>query len=294
MILQSQYNLVEVTSLTSRWLGSICFQLKEVEISLKLQFLLCVALCGHLQHLDKKTRQKQYAEALEELKGFDVHELLSCNGELVLLSATVQQALMGQLLPDFSQYVDTLNAIINDNANVDADNLYLPRWLLHRLGYASMPPRPKFNWPENLPSLLTATPQELRLLVQQIAAQTDYSTRTIKPPDGLCTILGVCGIHMMKSYNFDLSGALLRCLASLGARESIAINIARKFIYENQNCSGSFGLLDIEFEYLLQLDPSYNPLKLSIPYTLASLWTLAETDIKPYSFYSFGSFLEDV
>lgn len=286
IVSQPQYNFIEIASRTNDWLQSVRSQIKETEVNLSLQFLLCIVLCGHLQQLSQRERCKKAEEALDGLDGFDVDDLLQTDCGLVLLSANIQQALMGKLLPNFRGYVEKINAVLSTiDERADLEKLHHARWLLYRLGYASMPLRTDCCWPEDLPSFLISTSEQLCAFTRQVAIQTDYGTRRVEPPEGLCKVLRVSAIYMLQQYNFDLGGTLLRTLASLGDRDSFALKTARTFICENQHPSGSFGLLGMELNYLSVQYPDYNPLKFLLPYTIACLWTLVETDAEPYSLY---------
>jgi hypothetical protein len=281
-----RYEMSEVAARTLQWLTSVLAELADADTTTVLQAYLSLALCrGLAPHLSAEMVPLLQALRITlSLKHSD--DLWQCDSDTVLLCCLVQQNLEGQLLPVFAAYAEESTAVF---APAQTSALTIERYeaclLLHRLGYLPAPTLPVSIWPDNLFALLTGEEEQLHAVATQIAVQTDYGACSIEVPIGLPTVLQASALQLLKTYEFRLGCLLLRALVYIGERETLAMRTARAFIIENQEIDGSFGFLAPEITALSAKSIDYNSLNLQLPVTLACLWTLAETNPKPYSLH---------
>jgi hypothetical protein len=209
-------------------------------------------------------------------------DLLHADPSLVLLSIGILRFcnIHNRDLELFAEKISQLLQEHRDENEEEANELFIPRFLLHRLHLHSSLTANSLR--EISPhDLILVDDEATRSLVINIIATTQYGQITLSTEEKrvrfVHSILPILTIDYFRTYNLELGMQLLRCMRYLNLCKNPGFYTSLNFLIAQQQLDGRLGFLAREIAHLqLSQENFESDLKIFLPHTLSFLWTIAE------------------
>ncbi len=180
----------------------------------------------------------------------------------------------------FATHISRLLQEHSDQNDVEADELFLIRFLLQRLHL--QPPLPPYFLRE-IPTrdLVNADDITIGNIIKNITAATQYgqSMPTMKTDflRTLSSLLPVLMLDYFRLYNLEVGMQILRAMRYVHLHEHRGGEEGLKFLVAQQQRNGRFGFFAHEIAQLYLSEAASEPdFKVYLPHTVSFLWTIAE------------------
>jgi hypothetical protein len=259
------------------WLESVAGRLPAASASLRIQSLLLSVLCTHLGAAGDALSRRLAAVVGE----IETDDLQICDARLLLLASGACRQVTGQIPSGLLRWLSLAAAVLPDGPS-DNPGEHYASWALWRLGQVRGPPHLSVQWPDAR-TMLFADATALRRIERLLCVKTEQGTRDVSAPDDVRAAVRACAAYYLSAYDFEVGGKFLRAAAHLGDRDHRLVRWGREFLLTHQTNAGPFGFVAREDEYIRAIQPEYESLQLPFRFTLAALWTLAETESRAWS-----------
>jgi hypothetical protein len=212
----------------------------------------------------------------------DITNLLYSDTPLILLSTGILRFcnIRNSHLELFAEKISQLLQEHKDENQEDANELFITRFLLHRLHLH--PTLTAYSLAEvSASNLILADAAATKSLIIDIVAATQHGQVLLaaeeKTTKLIHSILPILTIDYLRTYNIELGMQLLRCMRYLNLYKHPSFYTSLNFLIAQQQLDGRLGFLAHEITLLPMRQEDFEcDLKIFLPHTVSFLWTLAE------------------